>query len=78
MIPLGQQWDDSKACIQVFNGSLILQGCDFMRNSVTTEHIYLGKDVKSAVITGNRVRTEKLKMKNESEGHIEVFGHIVF
>jgi hypothetical protein len=69
-------WATGKPCLQVNAGSLMAMNCDFMGNATNKSHIYLGKDVESASIMGNRFRHGGLKLINESTGDVQIIGNL--
>jgi len=69
-------WAIDKPCLQVNSGSLMAMNCDFMGNATNKCHIYLGKDVQSASIMGNRFRHGGLKLTNESTGDVQIIGNL--
>jgi len=73
------EWDqakENKACIQALNGSLLMSSCDFIGVAPPSPHIYLGPEVKSAAIMGNRFEHGEMKIINESKGEIQIIGNI--
>ncbi len=54
--------------IECLGGNLLINGCNFNR---TGNQIKLGRDVFSAVITGNRF-AGKMNINNESKGDVEI------
>jgi hypothetical protein len=73
------QWDqrgEGKPCIEARNGSLILQGCDFMEPGNASPHIRLGKGVKSAALIGNRFQGGAIRIVNESAGDVQLVGNL--
>ena len=73
------QWDqarEGKPCIEARNGSLLMQGCDFMDPRNTSPHIRLGKGVKSAAIVGNRFQGGAIRIVNESLGDVQMVGNL--
>lgn len=65
-------WDQKGSgapCIRASNGGLSVQGCDFMDEGKA--QIELGKDVKAAMIVGNRLRGGE-KIKNSSAGDVQM------
>jgi hypothetical protein len=73
------RWDyarEGKPCIEARNGSLLLQGCDFMEPSNTSPHIRLGQGVKSAALIGNRFQGGSIRIVNESAGDVQMVGNL--
>jgi hypothetical protein len=73
------QWDqarEGKPCIEARNGSLILQGCDFMGPGNASPHIHLGQGVKSAALIGNRFQGGAIRIVNESAGDVQMVGNL--
>jgi hypothetical protein len=66
------QWDRAKPCIEARRGSLLIQNCDFMDQGT---QIFLGKDLTSAVIMGNRLR-HGTKIVKETQGDVQIFGNV--
>ncbi|MHB0999660.1 MAG: glycosyl hydrolase family 28-related protein [Armatimonadota bacterium] len=69
-------WANDKPCIQANNGSLLTSNCDFIGSPNNTSHIYLGKDLISASIIGNRFRHGGPKITNESQGDVQILGNL--
>jgi hypothetical protein len=76
-------WDwagEDKPCVDVLNGSLLMSNCDFRGFQVlptyAPTHIYLGPNVKSASIIGNRFQNWEMKVINDSSGDIEIMGNV--
>ncbi|KUK94844.1 MAG: S-layer domain protein [Methanothrix harundinacea] len=76
-------WDwtgEGKACIEVLNGSLLMSNCDFRGFDepfiYKPLHVYIGPNVKSAAIIGNRFQHGRIGIVNESRGEIEVAGNV--
>lgn len=70
------EWAKDKSCIQANAGSLLTSNCDFMGSPANTSHIFLGKDLQSASIMGNRFRHGGLKLTNESTGDVQITGNL--
>lgn len=73
------KWDYDKQgvpCIRAVNGSLLMSNCDFMGKNHTAPHIYLGPNLKSAAIIGNRFQYGEKRIVNESKGDIQILGNI--
>jgi len=66
------QWNQAKPCIEARRGSLLIQNCDFMDHGT---QIFLGKDLTSAVIMGNRLR-HGAKIVNETQGDVQIIGNV--
>jgi hypothetical protein len=66
------QWDPAKPCIEARRGSLLIQNCDFMGQGT---QIFLGKDLTSAVIMGNRLR-HGAKIVKETQGDVQILGNV--
>ncbi len=66
------QWDPAKPCVEARRGSLLIQNCDFMDQGT---QIFLGKDLTSAVIMGNRLR-HGAKIVKEAQGDVQIFGNV--
>ncbi len=72
-------WDranENKPCIVALNGSLLMNNCDFNGIEFPSPHIYLGPNVKSASIIGNRFQHGEMKIVNESRGDVQIFGNV--
>jgi len=69
-------WDQDKPCVQVTNGSLLMNSCDFQGGTPQSTHIVLGKGVKSAALIGNLFRGGDIKIANESEGDVQMIGNV--
>ncbi|MDD1742195.1 MAG: hypothetical protein LUQ47_02570 [Methanotrichaceae archaeon] len=72
-------WDwnkKNKPCIEALNGSLLMTNCDFRGFNSSQTHLYLGPDVYSASIIGNRFRQIGKKIINKSRGDIQIFGNV--
>ena len=66
-------WDQAnkgEPCIVANNGSLIVNGCDFLKDKAKRQ-IVLGEKVVSAVISSNRLRGGA-KIENRSKGDVQV------
>lgn len=66
-------WDEQdkgEACIVAHNGSLIVNGCDFLK-AKAKKHVVLGEKLKSAVISASRFRGGS-KIENLSRGDVQV------
>jgi hypothetical protein len=73
------KWDYDKTgvpCVRAMNGSLLMSGCDFMGKNHTAPHIYLGPNLKSAAISGNRFQYREKQIINESTGDVQIFGNV--
>ena len=71
-----REWDKEKPCINASNGSLLMNACDFMGKESNISHIYLGEDVKSAAIIGNRFEHGGPKITNNSKGDVQILGNV--
>ncbi|MBN1347217.1 MAG: hypothetical protein JXQ73_31285 [Phycisphaerae bacterium] len=66
-------WDENKsgqACIVAAAGSLIVTGCDFLKEKAV-KHVVLGEKLQSAVITASRFRGGE-KIENHSHGDVQI------
>jgi hypothetical protein len=70
------EWDQTKPCVQVANGSLLMNACDFQGGTPTSTAISLGKGVTSAAIVGNLFRGGKIGIINESAGDVQIIGNV--
>lgn len=70
------EWAEDKPCISVAGGSLLMSSCEFMGSPANTQHVYLGKDVVSAVISGNRFRHGNIGVVNESDGDVQILANV--
>lgn len=73
------RWDVDKKgtpCIEATNGSLIMQGCEFMGQPDSADHVVLREKVQSTVIMGNRFRHGKAKIVNDSKGDVQILGNV--
>ncbi|GMV64510.1 MAG: hypothetical protein AMXMBFR75_03160 [Candidatus Hinthialibacteria bacterium] len=73
------KWDQEgqgKACIQALDGSLILNGCEFMGEGIAAPHLLLGEELQSAVILGNRFTHGKMRIENNSQGDVQILGNV--
>jgi len=73
------RWDIVKKgtpCIEMTNGSLIVQGCEFMGEPDSPDHLRLKGKARSAVIMGSRFRHGKAKITNESEAEVQILGNV--
>ena len=51
--------------------------CRFQDNGNTPlAHVYLGEDVRSAVIIGNSVEGGGLNVTNKSKGDVQILGNV--
>lgn len=74
-------WDwnmENKPCIEVLNGALLMNNCDFRGFQTRPTHIYLGPEVKSASIIGNLFQQGPIKIVNESKGDIQITGNVKY
>jgi hypothetical protein len=62
----------SLPAIEVNGGDVIITGCNF---NAVADHIYLGKEVKSAAITGNRFKGTK-NIVNKTKGDVQIIGNV--
>ncbi len=70
-------WTPEIPYIRMENGALHMMNCRFMDNGNTPDaHIYLGENVHSAVIMGNRVEGGRLKVINKSKGDVQLIGNV--
>jgi len=72
-------WDranENKPCIEAFNGSLLMNNCDFNGIEFPSPHIFLGPDVKSASIIGNRFQHGQMLIVNLSKGDVQIVGNV--
>ncbi len=71
------KWEPEIPFIKMLNGTLQMMNCRFMDNgNPPNAHIYLGKDVRSAVIIGNSVEGGKLRVTNKSKGKVKIMGNV--
>ncbi len=73
------KWDPmehGKACIQALDGSLILNGCEFMGEGVKAPQLLLGPDLDSAVIMGNRFTYGGMRIDNQSRGEVQMSANV--
>ena len=73
------KWDydnEQKACVQSLNGSLLMTNCDFMKEGNPSPHIFLGSELKSAVLIGNRFQHGEAKIINQSRGDVQILGNV--
>ena len=63
----------ARCMIRTDGGGLSVIGCDFM--DPDKEHIFLGKDVQSAVVMGNRFRG-RMKITDESVLNVSITGNV--
>jgi hypothetical protein len=55
---------------------MLMNNCDFRGFQTLPTHIYLGPEVKSASITGNRFQYGNMKIINKSGGDIVIMGNV--
>jgi len=73
----GYVWDPEIPFIKMLNGSLLMSNSLFKDYGNDPDyHIYLGENVKSAAIIGNRVQDGRLRIKNESKDDVQVIGNL--
>ncbi len=71
------KWEPEIPFIKMLGGTLQMMNCRFEDNgNPPNAHIYLGKDVRSAVIIGNSVEGGKLKVANHSKGSVKISGNV--
>ena len=70
-------WIPEIPYIKMSNGTLQMMNCRFVDNGNTPDaHIYLGENVRSAVIMGNSVEGGGLNVSNESRGDVQIIGNV--
>lgn len=70
-------WQPDIPFIKILNGTLQMMNCRFQDNGNSPNaHIYLGEQVRSAVIIGNSVEGGTLKVSNNSRGDVQVLGNV--
>jgi len=64
------QWgkEGIRAAVQAAGGSILIQGCEFRENK---PHVWLGKDVEAAIITGNLFRGPS-QIENDSTKDVQI------
>jgi hypothetical protein len=70
------KWDQAKPCVEVTNGTLLMNSCDFQGGTAESTHIALGKGVKSAALVGNVFRGGAINVANESDGDLQMIGNV--
>ncbi len=73
------RWDavkQSRPCIEAANGSLIMQGCEFMGEPTSSDHVHLKEKLRSASIIGNRFRHGEARIVNQSKGPVQLIGNV--
>jgi len=70
-------WTPEIPYLKMLNGTLQMMNCRFQDNGNTPlAHIYLGEQVRSAVIIGNSVEGGGLKVTNKSKGDVQILGNV--
>ena len=70
-------WKPEIPYIEMHNGTLQMMNCRFQDNGNTPNaHIYLGENVRSAVIIGNSVEGGGLNVMNKSKGDVQILGNV--
>lgn len=70
-------WKPDIPFIKMLNGTLHLMNSRFQDNGNTPDaHIYLGENVRSAVIIGNSVEDGTLNIINKSKGDVQIIGNV--
>ena len=70
-------WKPEIPFIKMENGTLQIMNSRFQDNGNTPDaHIYLGENVRSAVIIGNSVEGGDLHVTNKSKGDVQIMGNV--
>ncbi len=70
-------WKPEIPFIKMTNGTLQMMNCRFQDNGNTPDaHVYLGENVRSAVIIGNSVEGGGLNVTNKSKGDVQILGNV--
>ena len=70
-------WKPEIPFIEMLDGTLQIMNCRFQDNgNKPNAHIYLGENVRSAVIMGNSVEGGGLNVVNKSKGDVQIFGNV--
>ena len=70
-------WTPEIPYIEMRNGTLQMMNCRFQDNGNTPlAHVYLGENVRSAVIIGNSVEGGGLRVTNQSKGDVQILGNV--
>ncbi len=70
-------WKPEIPFIEMLNGTLLMMSCRFQDNGNTPlAHVYLGENVRSAVIIGNSVEGGGLNVINKSKGEVQILGNV--
>lgn len=70
-------WTPDIPYIEIKNGTLQMMNCRFQDNGNTPNaHIFLGENVRSAVIIGNSVEGGGLNVTNKSKGNVQMMGNV--
>jgi hypothetical protein len=70
-------WTPEIPYIKMLNGTLQMMNCRFQDNGNTPlAHVYLGENVRSAVIIGNSVEGGSLKVANKTKGDVQILGNV--
>jgi len=70
-------WKPDIPFIKMLNGTLHMMNSRFQDNGNTPDaHIYLGENVRSAVIIGNSVEDGRLNIINKSKGDVQIIGNV--
>ncbi len=70
-------WKPEIPFIEMTHGTLQMMNCRFLDNGNTPNaHIYLGENVRSAVIMGNSVEGGGLNVTNNTKGDIQILGNV--
>jgi hypothetical protein len=70
-------WKPEIPFIEMRDGTLQMMNCRFQDNGNSPNaHIYLGKNVRSAVVIGNSVEGGGLKVRNKSKGDVQILGNV--
>lgn len=75
--PPEYQWDREVPFIRMYDGALMVNNCLFKEYGNTPEvHVLLAGRTKSAVLAGNRVQGNHLRVKNEANTNVEMYGNL--
>lgn len=70
-------WKPEIPFIKMMDGTLQIMNSRFQDNGNTPDaHIYLGENVRSAVIMGNSVEGGDLHVTNKSKGDVQILGNV--
>ncbi|HPA45553.1 MAG TPA: glycosyl hydrolase family 28-related protein [bacterium] len=74
---LGKQQPKDEPYIKAVSGSLIVQGCEFFDHNRVSPDIFVGENVQTAVIMGNKLSgADKVSAPKDRPGQVQVLGNV--